>query len=373
MSKRTLDGFFTLATKRTKISPPPTTRNHNSTAQKSEETSKTDTTEDGQTSTPDTDTAPIFSHHKTYPHPIAHLPVSLIESLTTLITTSEGASITDQPHLNLLHFQPFIPRPLATELFTFLRSSLPFYRVRYTITRYGKETLINTPRYTTVFGLDETSLFDPPECPTSPSSSTPSTRIIDAVTKQPVKPSKYRCQPRPIPHSLTILKSITEAVTNETYNFVLVNYYATGADSISFHSDDERFLGKDPAIASLSLGAKRDFLMKHKPPSPPAAAGATAAAAAGDGKTFPGTKPLKFELNSGDMILMRGETQSNWLHSIPKRTGKNSEAGQGRINITFRKAMVPGGTENYYRYNVGEGGVYRWDSGKGEMREWKGS
>lgn len=69
------------------------------------------------------------------------------------------------------------------------------------------------------------------------------------------------------------------------------------------------------------------------------------------------------------MILMRGRTQANWLHSIPKRKGKESEGG--RINITFRKAMVKGGTENYYCYNVGSGAVFRWDAGKGEMVPWK--
>lgn len=79
-------------------------------------------------------------------------------------------------------------------------------------------------------------------------------------------------------------------------------------------------------------------------------------------------KPLKLPLASGDMILMRGKTQANWLHSIPKRKG--GESDRGRINITFRKAMVRGGTENYYQYNVGNGGVWRWDVFHGEMRPW---
>ena len=78
-------------------------------------------------------------------------------------------------------------------------------------------------------------------------------------------------------------------------------------------------------------------------------------------------KPLKISLGSGDMVLMRGTTQANWLHSIPKRKG--GEVSKGRINITFRKAMVRGGTENYYRYNVGEGGVWKWDEKRREMME----
>ena len=81
---------------------------------------------------------------------------------------------------------------------------------------------------------------------------------------------------------------------------------------------------------------------------------------------------MKLKLESGDMILMRGTTQSKWLHSIPKRAGK--VAGEkGRINITLRRAVVRGGTENYYRYNVGQGEVYHWDKAKKEMVVWSGS
>ena len=169
-----------------------------------------------------------------------------------------------------------------------------------------------------------------------------------------------RYPPRPIPPCLDELRKSTEAITGCDFNFCLVNYYASGSDSISFHSDDERFLGNDPAIASFSLGARRDFLLKHKPPPSGQATNSEAGA----------PKPLKFPLGSGDMILMRGRTQSNWLHSIPKRTGKNQDDG-GRINITFRKAMVKGGTENYYNYNVGSGPVHRWDKLSRQMTVWK--
>ena len=113
-----------------------------------------------------------------------------------------------------------------------------------------------------------------------------------------------------------------------------MNYYSSGSDSISYHSDDERFLGPNPAIASFSFGAKRDFLLKHKPIAPTE-----------QEADEPDPKPLKLPLGSGDMILMRGKTQSCWLHSIPKRSGKNEKDG-GRINITFRQAMVKGGTSN---------------------------
>lgn len=199
-----------------------------------------------------------------------------------------------------------------------------------------------------MFGLDETSRFDPEGA------------VVDAKTGRKVVGDKYydKYPPRPIPKCLDDLRRSCEMATDGKFNFCLVNYYASGSDSISFHSDDERFLGPLPAIASFSFGAKRDFLMKHKPPK--------------EGQTLElkDAKPLKLPLASGDMILMRGPTQSNWLHSIPKRTGKNEYDG-GRINITFRRAMVKGGTENYYNYNVGTGSVYKWDLKSREMVPWK--
>ena len=118
------------------------------------------------------------------------------------------------------------------------------------------------------------------------------------------------------------------------------------------------FLGPLPCIASLSLGSNRDFLMKHK--------------------TDRTTPQEKWSLASGDMVVMRGKTQSKWLHSIPKRahaTGKRlfdrlallsvyDALHVGRMNLTFRRAMTVGGTNNYYHYNVGTGPVHRWRQGQ---------
>jgi alkylated DNA repair dioxygenase AlkB len=198
-----------------------------------------------------------------------------------------------------------------------------------------------------VFGLDETSRFDSEG------------GVIDAKTGRRVVGDKYydKYPPRPIPKCLDDLRKSCEAVVDCKFNFCLVNYYASGSDSISFHSDDERFLGPQPAIASFSLGARRDFLMKHKP-------------AKEKMPELKDAKPLKLPLTSGDMILMRGLTQGNWLHSIPKRSGKNEHDG-GRINITLRRAMVKGGTENYYNYNIGVGPVYKWDASSREMTLWQ--
>ncbi|KAL8920159.1 MAG: hypothetical protein Q9208_006405 [Pyrenodesmia sp. 3 TL-2023] len=289
------------------------------------------------------------STHPTYPFSVPYLPAHISEKLSEC-PSAEGQAINDQSDLDLLYFRPFVPKSIEKDLFEFLRSQLFFYRVQYKIKRGGIETQINTPRYTTVFGLDETSKF------------APDGSIVEATTSKPVAPNKYpTCKPRPLPQCLDELRTLTEVFTESTYNFCLVNYYATGADSISYHSDDERFLGPLPSIASFSFGAKRDFVMKHKPVPP--TVGDSSAAEVNTGK------PLKLPLASGDMVLMRGKTQANWLHSIPKRKG--GESDRGRINITFRKAMVKGGTENYYQYNVGSGVVWKWDDKKKEMRPWQ--
>lgn len=286
------------------------------------------------------------SRHATYPFPVPKLPPSIADTLG-FAPSDEGRVINDQPDLDLLYFQPYIPKDIERDLFKFLRQELFFYRVQYNIKRGPVETRINTPRFTTVFGVDETSFFDTDGA------------LLDSVNKQPIPANRYKSRPRPIPECLDALRKITEGSTGCAFNVCLVNYYASGNDSISFHSDDERFLGPDPAIASFSLGAKRDFLLKHKPFK------------SSEGQAAPEAKSLKFPLASGDMILMRGKTQSNWLHSIPKRKG--GESDKGRINITFRKALVRGGTDNYYNYNVGSGNVFKWDNTSQEMRPWSGN
>ncbi|KAH9909391.1 DNA repair family protein-like protein [Xylariomycetidae sp. FL2044] len=305
-----------------------------------------------------------YTTHPTYPFPIPHLPPAISRELASL-PSSVGRAVNDGPDLDLLYFEPYVPRAggTARALFEFLRARLPFYRVEYDIKRGGVETHIRTPRWTTVFGIDETSRFDDRGVVVAAAAAAARDTSVPTKGRANDHQKGYYAKypPRPIPKCLDDLRVSTEAATGCRFNFCLVNYYASGSDSISYHSDDERFLGPLPAIASFSLGARRDFLMKHKPipPDDNAPAGVQQE-----------PKPLKLPLASGDMILMRGKTQANWLHSIPKRSGKNEKDG-GRINITFRRAMVKGGTENYYNYNVGTGPVYRWDANAQEMKPWK--
>jgi len=107
------------------------------------------------------------------------------------------------------------------------------------------------------------------------------------------------------------IKRQIEQASHLTLNSVLANLYRDGNDSMGWHSDDEKSLGRNPQIASLSLGATRRFLLRDKK-----------------------TKKQKKEilLSSGSLLLMLGEVQSNWQHSLPKV----AKVRDPRINLTFR-------------------------------------
>lgn len=275
-------------------------------------------------------TIQTYSTHPTYPFPIADLPSP--SALQRGIPPTSAGKVIKKGDLDLLYFQPFLKPSMASMLYKHFLEELPWYKVEY----LARGMTITTPRYTTVFGLDETAIFEPD------GDSVAGTRVLSAVSKQPVPANVYHTPPRPIPRCLQELKSCVEQATGETYNFVLVNFYADGTHSISPHSDDESFLGHNPCIASLSLGGTRDFVMKHK--------------------TKKELSSEKFALKTGDMVVMRGTTMANWLHSIPKRVGK-TQTTSPRINVTFRKAINAKGSNNYSHYNVGSGPVHHFREG----------
>jgi alkylated DNA repair dioxygenase AlkB len=109
------------------------------------------------------------------------------------------------------------------------------------------------------------------------------------------------------------LKKITEDITGTTFNSCLLNLYHTGEEGMAWHSDDEKSLGKDSAIASLSFGAERKFLLKHKQTK----------------------QSISILLESGSLLVMKGATQTNWLHSLPKTT----KVTKPRVNLTFRTML----------------------------------
>lgn len=85
------------------------------------------------------------SNHATYPFPVPDLPSNISDQLTK-VPAAEGKEINDQPDLDLLYFQPYIPKGIERDLFEFLRRELFFYRVQYKIKRGPTEMSINTPR-----------------------------------------------------------------------------------------------------------------------------------------------------------------------------------------------------------------------------------
>ena len=128
--------------------------------------------------------------------------------------------------------------------------------------------------------------------------------------------SGIRLEPEPWTPALLDIKARVEALTKQAFNSVLLNYYRDQNDSMGMHSDDERELGRQPAIASLSLGEQRTLLLKHK--------------------SRKDLKTVKLALAAGSLLLMQGNTQQHWRHGINK---ERKPCGP-RLNLTFR-AIIP--------------------------------
>lgn len=122
--------------------------------------------------------------------------------------------------------------------------------------------------------------------------------------------SGLRLAPLPFTPLLLEVKAAVEAASGHRFNSVLLNYYRDGRDSMGMHSDDEPELGRNPAIASLSLGAARDFILRHKRSK----------------------RTVKLALDDGSLLLMAGSTQHHWQHGI----NKSARPIDARLNLTFR-------------------------------------
>ncbi|MCL6267949.1 alpha-ketoglutarate-dependent dioxygenase AlkB family protein [Flagellimonas myxillae] len=118
-------------------------------------------------------------------------------------------------------------------------------------------------------------------------------------------------QPLEFTQNLLDLKEIVEQIAKTSFSTCLLNFYRDGKDSNGWHSDDEKELGKNPVIASVSLGAERFFHLRNKSDK---------------------TLKHKMLLEHGSLLVMKGETQHFWQHQIPKTAKPIGE----RINLTFR-------------------------------------
>ena len=110
--------------------------------------------------------------------------------------------------------------------------------------------------------------------------------------------------------NLHYLKKLVEQKTNETYNSCLLNLYHSGAEGMAWHSDGEKDLKDNGAIASLSFGAERKFAFKHKT----------------------NKEIIALQLKPASLLVMKGETQKHWLHRLPP----TKKVLEPRINLTFR-------------------------------------
>ena len=181
-----------------------------------------------------------------------------------------------------LHYRPqFFPKPTADRLLQELMEKIEWTQNK--IRFYGKESLV--PR-------------------------------LEAWYGDPGKSYAYsgiQMNPKPWTKELVEIKEAIEKEAGVPFNSVLINYYRDGKDRVAWHSDDEKELGQNPIIGSVSLGAERKFKLRHK-------------------KYKENGLKTEIMLQHGSFLLMKGPTQHHWMHEIP-RTAKPIGP---RINLTFR-------------------------------------
>lgn len=138
--------------------------------------------------------------------------------------------------------------------------------------------------------------------------------------EMPYSYSRITQEANPEFHPLILtLKSRLEEITGITFNSVLCNLYRSEKDSIDWHSDDEKALGINPTIASLSFGDTRNFELRRKPTPEEK----------GD---YTYMQHVRVPLPSASLLIMEGATQTDWQHHVPKEYHDR----QPRINLTFR-------------------------------------
>lgn len=122
--------------------------------------------------------------------------------------------------------------------------------------------------------------------------------------------SKVTKKALPWTAELLELKNYIEEKSGETFNSCLLNLYHSGTEGMAWHSDAEKDLKKNGAIASVSFGAERKFAFKHKNSN----------------------ETVSVNLEHGSLLIMKGETQTNWLHRLPP----TKKVDSARVNLTFR-------------------------------------
>lgn len=121
-------------------------------------------------------------------------------------------------------------------------------------------------------------------------------------------------QALPWTKELLELKTLAEEKTGTEFNSCLLNLYHNGNEGMAWHSDNEKSLGKNTTIASVSLGAERKFAFKHKKSK----------------------QIISLVLEHGSLLVMKDATQTNWLHRLPP----TKKINRPRINLTFRTIVL---------------------------------
>ena len=127
--------------------------------------------------------------------------------------------------------------------------------------------------------------------------------------------SGLKRDPFPLSKDLKKIKDKIEKKTSYTFNSILLNDYENGHVGMGWHSDDEKELGRNPIIASLSFGVSRDMYFRNR--------------------IDPKIEKIKISIEDGSLLIMKGKTQHYWQHSIPKRLKVKNR----RINLTFRNIL----------------------------------
>ncbi len=183
------------------------------------------------------------------------------------------------PDATIEYYPNFFDGKRADEFFDLLKNQVPWQQDNITV--FGKTH--PQPRLTSLFGNEG----------------------------KEYKYSNIIMKPNPWNPLLLLLKNEIEAVCNESFSTVLLNLYRDGKDSNGWHADNEKELGQNPVIASVSFGVERSFHLKHN--------------------TLKEQK-LKINLEHGSLLIMKGSTQHFWKHQIPK----TAKPIGSRINLTFR-------------------------------------
>ncbi|NKB31729.1 MAG: alpha-ketoglutarate-dependent dioxygenase AlkB [Pseudomonadales bacterium] len=127
--------------------------------------------------------------------------------------------------------------------------------------------------------------------------------------------SGIRLQPIDWSEEVLLIRRRIQELTSLTFNSVLLNYYRDGRDSVAWHADDEAELGPSPIIASVSLGAAREFQLRRK--------------------TRDKTEKIRLNLQNGSLLVMGSTLQTHWEHRLPKV----KHLQEARVNLTFRNIV----------------------------------